>query len=169
MHQWLSFSANSTTAAQYYNATPSDINWLSTAFLFAFVVVCPLTIWTLHRGGPKPSIIIASVLILLGNWIRYGATRSGPNGNFGGVMFGQILTGLAQPFVLAAPTRYSDLWFTNRGRITATAVMSLANPFGGALAQLIDPFWAGSPGDIPNLVLYVAIIVSLPSLADVFS
>lgn len=74
-------------------------------------------------------------------------------------MFGQLLTGFAQPFVLSAPTRYSDLWFTNRGRIAATAVMSLANPFGGALAQLINPFWAGSPGDIPNMVLYVAIIV----------
>jgi hypothetical protein len=76
-------------------------------------------------------------------------------------MFGQILTGLAQPFVLSAPTRYSDLWFTNRGRVAATAVMSLANPFGGALAQLIDPNWAGNPGDIPNMVLYIAIIVSL--------
>jgi sugar phosphate permease len=74
-------------------------------------------------------------------------------------MFGQLLTGFAQPFVLSAPTRYSDLWFTNRGRIAATAVMSLANPFGGALAELIDPFWAGSPGDIPDMVLYVAIIV----------
>lgn len=79
-------------------------------------------------------------------------------------MFGQILTGLAQPFVLSAPTRYSDLWFTNRGRIAATAVMSLANPFGGALAQLIDPFWANNASDIPNMVLYIAIIVSIPAL-----
>ncbi|KAN0106467.1 MFS general substrate transporter [Hyaloscypha variabilis] len=165
---WLSFSANSTTTAQYYNVTPSDINWLSTSFLFAFCVATPAVIYTLHHGGPKPSIITASVLILLGNWIRYGATKSGPHGNFGGVMFGQILTGLAQPFVLAAPTRYSDLWFTNRGRVAATAVMSLANPFGGALAQLIDPSWAGSPGDIPNMVLYIAIISSVASIPSFF-
>lgn len=82
-------------------------------------------------------------------------------------MFGQILTGLAQPFVLAAPTRYSDLWFTNRGRVAATAVMSLANPLGGALAQLIGPAWVSKASDIPNLVLYVSIIVCIansPSL-----
>jgi predicted MFS family arabinose efflux permease len=162
MLQWLSFSANSTTVSQYYGVSESAVNWLSTAFLFAFVFIAPVVILTLNRGGPKPSIITASVLILLGNWIRYGATRAGPQGNFGGVMFGQLLTGFAQPFVLSAPTRYSDLWFTNRGRIAATAAMSLANPFGGALAELIDPFWAGNPGDIPNMVLYVAIIVRAP-------
>jgi hypothetical protein len=50
------------------------------------------------------------------------------------VMFGQILTGLAQPFVLAAPTRYSDMWFTERGRTGATALASLANPLGGAVS-----------------------------------
>ncbi|KAH8765763.1 major facilitator superfamily domain-containing protein [Hyaloscypha finlandica] len=165
---WLSFSANSTTTSQYYNVTPSIINWLSTAFMFAFCVATPLVIYTLHHGGPKPSIITASVLILLGNWIRYGATKAGPHGNFGGVMFGQILTGLAQPFVLAAPTRYSDLWFTNSGRVAATAVMSLANPFGGALAQLIDPSWAGKPEDIPNMVLYIAIISSVASIPSFF-
>jgi FLVCR family MFS transporter 7 len=135
----------------------------------------PLVIYTLHRGGPKPSIVTAAVLVLLGNWIRYGATKAGPNGNFGGVMFGQILVGFAQPFVLSAPTRYSDLWFTNRGRVAATAIMSLANPFGGALAQLIDPFWANGPSDIPNMVLYIAIIVRclscqiIPSITDLCS
>ena len=141
------------------------VNWLSTAFLFAFVAISPLTIVILHRGGPKLSIVTAAVFLLLGNWIRYGATKAGPNGNYGGVMFGQILTGFAQPFVLAAPTRYSDLWFTNRGRVAATAVMSLANPLGGALAQLIDPSWAsdGRPQDIPNMVLYIAIIVCIPA------
>ncbi|CAG8954250.1 hypothetical protein HYFRA_00005870 [Hymenoscyphus fraxineus] len=165
---WLSFSASSKTASEYYDISESAINWLSTGFLFAFVVASPFTIYTLHRGGPKPSIVTASVLILLGNWIRYGATRSGEHGNFGGLMFGQILTGIAQPFVLSAPTRYSDLWFTNRGRVAATAVMSLANPFGGALAQLINPFWATKPSEIPNLVLYVAIISSIASIPAFF-
>lgn len=132
------------------------------------MLASPFVIYVLHHGGPKPAILIASVLLLLGNWIRYGATRSGPHGNFGGVMVGQILTGVAQPFVLAAPTRYSDLWFTNQGRVAATAVMSLANPFGGALAQLIDPFWAANAGSIPNMVLYIAIISSIATVPSFF-
>ncbi|TVY35619.1 Solute carrier family 49 member A3 [Lachnellula subtilissima] len=165
---WLTFAANSTTVSEYFDTTESNINWLSTGFLFAFVVASPLVVFTLHRGGPRPSIVIASVLLLLGNWIRYGATRSGANGNFGGVMFGQILTGLAQPFVLAAPTRYSDLWFTNRGRVAATAVMSLANPFGGALAQLIDPVWADKARDVPDMVLYIAIMATIASVPSFF-
>lgn len=83
-------------------------------------------------------------------------------------MFGQILIGFAQPFLLCAPTRYSDLWFTDRGRISATAVMSLANPFGGALGQLIDPFWATKASDIPNMVLYISIISSVAAVPSFF-
>lgn len=164
--QWLSFSAISTSSAQYYNVSASAISWLATAFLFAFVVMCPFTLWTLHHHGPKTSIITASVLLLLGNWIRYGGTRAN---NFGVVVFGQILTGLAQPFVLASPTRYSDMWLTGAGRVTATAVMSLANPLGGALGQLINPFWVADSSDIPSMVLYVSILVSsLLSLVNAF-
>ncbi|EKG13325.1 Major facilitator superfamily [Macrophomina phaseolina MS6] len=156
--QWLTFAAVSSDSAQYFRVSESTINWLSTAFLFAFVVISPAVILTLHRG-PKPAIITASILTLIGNWVRYAGTRAGSHGYFGVVMFGQILIGLAQPFVLAAPTRYSDLWFTERGRISATALASLANPFGGALGQLIDPFWATKPSEVPNMVLYTAIIV----------
>ncbi|KAI9717141.1 MAG: hypothetical protein M1812_004889 [Candelaria pacifica] len=164
---WLSFSAVSTTSAEYFNVSESAINWLSTGFLFAFCVVSPAVIWILNKGGPKPAIITASILILVGNWIRYAGTRA-TNGHFGVVMFGQIVIGLAQPFVLSAPTRFSDLWFTDQGRTSATAIASLANPFGGALGQLIDPFWATKASDIPNMVLYIAIISSIASIPSFF-
>lgn len=123
--------------------------------------MCPVTILVLHRG-PKLSIMVAATLILLGNWLRYAGSASKDGSDlYGLVMFGQICTGLAQPFVLAAPTSYSDLWFANTGRVAATALMSLANPFGAALGQLIVPFMVTETRDVSNMVLYVAIIVSL--------
>lgn len=120
---WLTFSAVSTTSAQYFGVSESAINWLSTGFLFAFVTVSPLVMYTLNKGGPKAAIVTASVLVLVGNWIRYAGTRA-TGGHFGVVMFGQIIIGFAQPFVLAAPTRYSNLWFSDSGRVSATAVAS---------------------------------------------
>ncbi|KAI4253402.1 MAG: hypothetical protein LQ352_003721, partial [Teloschistes flavicans] len=145
--QWLSYSPVANTAATYFSTTSSTINWLSTSFLFAFVLASPFTIIALHRGGPRLALITSSLLILTGNWIRYAGTRASPP-NFPCTMFGQILIGLAQPFVLSAPTHYSSLWFSPRGRVSATAIASLANPFGGALGQLINPFLAPNPTDI---------------------
>jgi FLVCR family MFS transporter 7 len=175
--QWLTFAPVSTSSALYFNVSETAINWLSTGFLFSFAVSSPLVIYLLHRG-PKDSILAASALLLIGNWIRYAGTRAKI---FGLVMFGQILTGLAQPFVLAAPTRYSDMWFTEGGRVGATALASLANPFGGAvssytsrsyldtngtfqLAQLINPFL----GSIPSMVLIVSIIATVACLPSIF-
>lgn len=157
---WLTFAPVSSKSADYFNVTETAINWLSTGFLFSFIVICPVTIWTLNRS-PKESILWTSVLLLLGNWIRFGGTRAK---SYGVVMFGQVLTGLAQPFVLAAPTRYSDQWFTESGRVSATALASLANPFGAALAQLINPFL----GDVPSIVLYVSIIATVACIPSLF-
>lgn len=42
--KWLTFAAVSTSSAEYFNVTESDINWLSTAFLFSFVVMTPYVI-----------------------------------------------------------------------------------------------------------------------------
>lgn len=156
--QWLTYAPVASKAASYYSVRESTINWLSTAFFLAFVAVFPLTIAVLHRG-PKLALMVSAVLILVGNWVRYaGATRS-EGGHFAYAMAGEILIGFAQPFVLAAPTRYSDLWFSSRGRVAATAVTSLANPLGAALGQLINPFWVSEPGDVSKMVLYVSIIV----------
>ncbi|KAF9876184.1 hypothetical protein CkaCkLH20_06127 [Colletotrichum karsti] len=164
---WLTFAPVASNAATYFSVSESAINWLSTSFLFAFVAIFPLTIKILHKG-PKPSFMTAAALILVGNWVRYAGAHSRSGGNYGVVMFGQILTGLAQPFVLAAPTRYSDLWFTNRGRVAATALTSLANPLGAALGQLIVPFWVASPADVSSGVLWVSVISTVASLPAFF-
>ncbi|KAJ5086575.1 hypothetical protein NUU61_007882 [Penicillium alfredii] len=164
---WLTFSSISTTAAEYFGVSESAINWMSTGYLFAFCAVSPCVIWVLNKGGPKPAIITTATLLLVGNWLRYAGTRAS-SGIFGLAMFGQILIGFAQPFCLCAPTRYSDLWFSDRGRTSATAVASLANPLGAALGQLIDSEWATKPADIPNMVLYISIISTVASLPSFF-
>lgn len=115
-------------------------------------------IWVLNKGGPKPAIVTTAALLLVGNWLRYAGTRAN-GGIFGLAMFGQIIIGLAQPFCLCAPTRYSDLWFSDKGRTSATALASLANPLGAAIGQLVDSEWAAKPSDIPNMVLYISVIV----------
>jgi FLVCR family MFS transporter 7 len=162
---WISFAPVSKTSAQYFNTKESTINWLSTAFLFAYCIATPFTFYALSKNGPKASIVIAACLLLVGNWVRYGAARAN---NFAGVMVGQLLLGLAQPFVLSSPTSYSNVWFSDAGRTSATAVASLANAFGAALGQLINPFWADHPSQIPNMVLYISIISTIAALPSFF-
>ncbi|KKK15327.1 cell surface receptor/MFS transporter (FLVCR), partial [Aspergillus ochraceoroseus] len=156
---WLTFSAVSTTASQYFGVSENAINWTSIGYLFAFCVASPVVMFTLNKGGPKPAIMVTSSLLLVGNWVRYAGTKAQGGGMFGVVMFGQVLIGLAQPFCLTAPTRYSDLWFSDQGRTSATAVATLANPLGAALGQLINSFWASEPSQIPDLVLWIAVMV----------
>ncbi|KAF1822314.1 MFS general substrate transporter [Dissoconium aciculare CBS 342.82] len=164
---WLTFAAVSSTSAQFFGVSESGISWLSTGFLFAFLVAAPATIWVLNRHGPKTSILVASGLTFVGAWIRYAGVRAATP-SLGAVVFGQILIGFAQPFVLAAPTRYSNLWFSDSGRVSATALASLANPFGGALGQLIGPFLVTDTSGLPNLVLLTAIISTVAALPAAF-
>lgn len=156
----MTYAPVASNAATYYDVPESTINWISTAFFLSFVAVFPISIAILHRG-PKLAFMTAAVLILIGNWIRYAGSTKSSGGNIAYAMAGEIIIGFSQPFILAAPTRFSDLWFTNRGRVAATALTSLANPFGAAIGQLVTPLMVSKPGDVSNMVLYVSIIVSL--------
>ncbi|KAI5789055.1 cell surface receptor/MFS transporter [Geopyxis carbonaria] len=155
---WLTFSPVVSLAAAHYRVSESAINWLSTSILFAYVVATPAVIYSLHRFSTKPTLLAACLLLLAGNWIRYAGARAA---SFPVTMVGQLLIGAAQPFVLSAPPHYSDAWFTPAGRISATAAASLANPVGAALGQLINPMWATAPEDIPDMVLWVAVITTV--------
>jgi len=113
--------------------------------------------------GVRGANIVTSILMLAGNWIRYAGTVPSVK-NYGVIMFGQILIGMAQPFCLSTPTKYSDSWFSNQGRTSATALSTLANPFGAAVGQFVNSSVASSPDQVPLMVLIIAIIVSPPAL-----
>lgn len=159
------------------------MNWLSTSVLFIYAVVSPFVptlipyflhvtdllnsavVYILNRYGFRHAILLASFLTLSGCWIRYAGTKTK---SFPTVMFGQVMIGIAQPFILSVPTYYSDLWFTSEGRISATALVSLSNPFGAALGQLINPMIATSPDKLPDMVMWVAIIATVACLPSLF-
>jgi len=177
---WLTYAPVSNHAAEWFHlSTETPVNWLSTVTFFAYIAATPYVVNFSSRRAPKaltsrsavihllgrysikPTLLLASGLVFVGSWIRYAGTRCQ---SIGATMFGQILMGFSQPFFLNAAPHYSDLWFTPRGRVSATAVVSLSNPVGAALAQLIDPMLATKASDIPNMVLYVAVIATVGSL-----
>ncbi|KAI5284865.1 hypothetical protein KEM52_002693 [Ascosphaera acerosa] len=119
----------------------------------------------MDRWGPKKSIVTSAVLLVVGCWVRYAGAQVNI---FGIVMMGQIIIGFSQPFFLSIPTKYSDMWFSTAGRTSATAIVSLSNPLGGALGELVDPALANEPHQIPSMTLYVAIISTALALPAFF-
>ncbi|KAI5301900.1 hypothetical protein KEM56_001238 [Ascosphaera pollenicola] len=124
-----------------------------------------VVVWCMTKCGPKRSIVVSAIILIVGNWVRYVGTQVNI---FGVVMLGQIIIGFAQPFFLSIPTKYSDMWFSDKGRTSATAVVSLANPLGGALGELVDPSLASKAHQVPTMVLYVSIISTVLALPAFF-
>ncbi|KAF4343946.1 permease of the major facilitator superfamily [Fusarium beomiforme] len=164
---WLTFAPVTSSAARFYRVDESMVNWLSSIFVFANFAMTFVTIKLLD-WGLRPTLICGSVLLLVGNWVRYAGSYSSDGNTVTVVAVAQALLGMSQSLVLSAPTRFSETWYTSKGRVTATAVMSLANPTGAAIGSIIVPLWTNKPGDISSVVLYVAIISSAVAIAGVF-
>ncbi|KAH8697983.1 major facilitator superfamily domain-containing protein [Talaromyces proteolyticus] len=165
---WVSFAASAGISAEYFGVSESDTNWLSIAFLGGFCVFAPGVIYLVPKFGIRSSCLAAAILLLAGNWIRYVGAVAREGGIFGLVMFGQILIGISSAFVLPIPTSYSQIWFTEKGRVKATAVATLASPLGAALGQLISPLWMNSAGDVPRMILWTSILSSISSIPTIF-
>ncbi|KAK6505286.1 hypothetical protein TWF481_007194 [Arthrobotrys musiformis] len=168
---WITFAPVSTSTQDFFRLQKaSSVNWLSTVIFLAYICMSPVVIYTLRNFGVRAALLFAAGFSITGVWLRFIGARVGSSdgGHFPIVMVGQILIGFGQPFVLSAPAYYSDLWFTSGQRITANALISLSNPLGAALGQLIDPFLVSRPEDIPNMLLYIAIITTAVTIPVFF-
>ncbi|KAJ7881071.1 major facilitator superfamily domain-containing protein [Mycena olivaceomarginata] len=116
------------------------INWLGNIMTCACVPVILSIPALASRFGLRKSCFIGAAAMVTASWIRYaGTVRSlAPNQSYALVILGQLFSAIAQPVFLVLAPKYSETWFDLRGRTAATMAISIANPVGGAIAQLIS-------------------------------
>jgi MFS transporter, FLVCR family, MFS-domain-containing protein 7 len=87
----------------------------------------------MHHHGPRSAFIISGISLILGSGVRYAGTVAS-GGNSGVIAFANLVLGAGTPFSLILQTHYSNLWFSPKGRIGATALAALGNPAGSAVS-----------------------------------
>ncbi|KAG8892868.1 hypothetical protein FRC01_013905, partial [Tulasnella sp. 417] len=135
------FSAISIDTADAFQISVSKVNWLSNIANVVFILSSFAVPWVVGKWGIRWSCIFSAGVLAVAGWLRYAGTAHSlsSNGAYALLLISQLLTGVSQPFFQALAPRYSEAWFGLRGRVTATMVMSLMNPVGNAIAQLLAP------------------------------
>ncbi|VDC06418.1 unnamed protein product [Peniophora sp. CBMAI 1063] len=138
---WVWFGLIATQAQADMGFTATQVNWLGTMIACAYLLIAfQIPLYVRYLGVRKTTYIGAGFMILSA-WVRYaGTARSlSTGGSYALIILGQFFAGLSQPvFQILAP-KYSELWFDLKTRTTATMIISIANPIGGAIGQLISP------------------------------
>ncbi|KAI9276402.1 major facilitator superfamily domain-containing protein [Sporodiniella umbellata] len=83
-------------------------------------------------------------------------------------MFGQVICAIGQPFILNVCTPYSALWFSAKGRGTATMVGGIANAVGMAIADIIIPAIVTDASQVSLGFLIIACITTAVTLPVFF-
>ncbi|KAF8520370.1 MFS general substrate transporter [Hysterangium stoloniferum] len=139
---WPWFGSIATQAAADFDVSVTKVNWLGNIVSLTFLPASLATPFLCKIYGIRRCCFIGAGLLILAAWIRFAGTAKhlNPQTAYALLFIGQVLAGFAQPvFQIVAP-KFSEAWFDFNGRTTATMVMSIANPVGAALGQLIPPF-----------------------------
>ncbi|EPQ57161.1 MFS general substrate transporter [Gloeophyllum trabeum ATCC 11539] len=154
---WFGPIANNT--ARDYNISLDQVNWLGNTFSIIYLPTAVSIPPLIARFGLRTTCIIGAICLILASWIRYSSTAHSlsPNSAYALLIIGQIFAAFAQPVFQVIGPKYSETWFDLRGRTTATMIIAIANPIGGALGQLISPI----AGDTRQSILVLGIISTI--------
>ncbi|KAI0043663.1 MFS general substrate transporter [Auriscalpium vulgare] len=138
---WPWFGPISNDVVRDFGFTLDEVNWLGNIIACVYLPTTFLIPIVVKRYGIRRACDIATVALIISAWVRYaGTARSLPkHGAYALIILGQFFSAIAQPVYQVLAPKYSEVWFDLRGRTTATMIMSIANPIGGALGQLISP------------------------------
>ncbi|GJJ10790.1 hypothetical protein Clacol_005018 [Clathrus columnatus] len=118
------FGAISVEAARELHISVRGVNWLGISLNIVFLPV---------------SLATPFLCSILGTWIRFlGVSKH--HGGLGGIVIGQIILGIAEPIFLIVGPKFSQAWFDFDGRTTVTMLISVANPVGAGVGQIIPSF-----------------------------
>lgn len=165
---WLWFSSIAIDTSNAFGISLQRVNWLGNSVNVIYLPVSLLVPPACSRWGLRITSAIGSAALLIACWIRYAGTANSlsPDGKFALLLVGQIFTGIGQPCLQILGPRYSEVWFDLRGRTTATMILSIANPIGAALSQLIAPAFSSVRQSV--LVLAIITTVAVPTVALIY-
>lgn len=165
LSDWICFSTAATpqvyeAAFDHTSASLIDI------FLFTNVATCFLVTDIVNRFGLQRAIHGASVVMLVGCWLRCGIsflpTVAGTDlMSYPFIVLGTILVGAAQPFFQCTPPLLSALWFAPSERATSTAVALNFNQIGIATAFLVGGSMATSAKGLEEYFGLIAVACTL--------
>ncbi|KLO14386.1 MFS general substrate transporter [Schizopora paradoxa] len=157
---WFGPIANNT--ASQFGITLDQVNWLGNVISIMYLAAAPVIPILCRRYGLRVCYFIGVVFIILASWVRFAATAKSLNahGAYALLVLGQLFGSVAQATFQVLAPRFSEKWFDMKGRTTATMLMSISNPIGGALGQLISPLVSTPKKSV--LVLGVISTVATP-------
>ncbi|KAJ7262229.1 major facilitator superfamily domain-containing protein [Mycena haematopus] len=159
---WPWFGPISNNMVADFGITLDEVNWLGNVMACIYLPVSLLVPEVNRRYGIRRCCDIGAVALLVSAWIRYAGTvhSLSSRGAYALLFVGQFFAAIAQPIFQVIGPKYSETWFDLQGRTTATMILSIANPIGGALGQLLSPIVGNTRQSI--LVLGIMSSVAAP-------
>ncbi|XP_062980109.1 heme transporter FLVCR1 [Elgaria multicarinata webbii] len=134
--QWIQYSILTSIFTKYYSVSNYEINWLSMAYMVAYIpLIFPAT-WLLDVRGLRLTALLGSGLNCLGAWIKCGSVQQNL---YPVTLLAQIVCSVAQVFILGLPSRIASVWFGPKEVSTACAIAVLGNQLGTAVGFLLPP------------------------------
>ncbi|KAK2467889.1 hypothetical protein APHAL10511_000184 [Amanita phalloides] len=157
---WFGPIANNMTAD--FDIKLDDVNWLGNILSCVFLPTSLLVPFLVSKYGIERCCQIGAVAMILSSWIRYAGTAHTLSGSraYALLIIGQAISAVPMATYQVIGPKYSEKWFDLKGRTTATMIVSIANPIGGALGQLISPLVNGTRESI--LVLGIISTAAAP-------
>ncbi|TFK44255.1 major facilitator superfamily domain-containing protein [Crucibulum laeve] len=138
---WPWFGPISNNMAVEFGITLDQVNWLGNIVALVYLPTALLIPIIVSRYGFRRCCDIGAIALILSAWIRYAGTAHSlsPNSAYALLIIGQFFAAIAQPIYQVLGPKYSETWFNLKGRTTATMIVAISNPVGGALGQLLSP------------------------------
>ena len=103
---WVVVSPISVSVGRAYGQSDAVVSIIPMCYMVIYTFVNFPSNWVIDVRGIKKGIVVGAVVTSLGAAIRCLITY-----NFFFTIAGQILCGIAQPFILNAPTKIAVRWF----------------------------------------------------------
>ncbi|XP_008281109.1 choline/ethanolamine transporter flvcr2a isoform X4 [Stegastes partitus] len=154
-YQWIQYGIISNIIVKFYSVDAFAVDWLSMVYMLTYIpFIFPVT-WLLDKKGLRVTALLANALNCAGTWIKVASAKPEL---FWVTMVGQLMSSLAQVFILGMPARLASVWFGADEVSTACSIGVFGNQMGIAIGFLVPPILVPNVDDMAELAYHIRIM-----------